>query len=606
MNLTNLHSQLIMHTQQTNESRTNCERLQDKISQIRDARAALDALREEHREQMRRAAEEAERIRQQQMAQKLEIMRKKKQEYLQYQREIALQRMHDQEREFIMRQEQMKFASANAGAVPPSQWNNGGSIPASGYYISNAAYAMPTQQQQQQPPPLPQAAMAPGGQYVQSNLPHEFAVEEGGHLLDVVQDEGLVVARQNVQIAFALLLEVRSTLDDHLLGADEGNVALELLAHPVLVHHQALGDEGVSGGGDLLRLRLDAELDQHLGGLLQPLLLALQRQQLLLQLLVVDGRHLDEEGDQRLHELALRVVGGHQLAVLLRGDRQVGGRGVEEDQVHLGALGQLQLHGHVEGEQRAEGVAHQVEGALLRRGEALHEGDEVLAGLLHAAEGVEGGRPVEADGRSLQVLGHHLEQGEGALDGRQEEDRTAGLLGHVVQQGEALSGQGDAESGEAVQFAGTPFSEPLLAPPAAAAPPSCPPISMRLPTRLLHLDAHQRVHAQLGEGAGGRQTGVVLDAQDVGDRLQQVLLVPGSALCLAFGAHQRAAHRLGRLEEAVEDGEAGGHSLGQRPADDHIIAAHVLRDDAHVADGAPLNGQAVQTGRPSQLTHALH
>ncbi|XP_017486367.1 PREDICTED: hepatocyte growth factor-regulated tyrosine kinase substrate-like [Rhagoletis zephyria] len=181
MNLTNLHSQLIMHTQQTNESRTNCERLQDKISQIRDARAALDALREEHREQMRRAAEEAERIRQQQMAQKLEIMRKKKQEYLQYQREIALQRMHDQEREFIMRQEQMKFASANAGAVPPSQWNNGGSIPASGYYISNAAYAMPTQQQQQQPPPLPQAAMAPGGQYVQSNLPHGSGMVNAHH-----------------------------------------------------------------------------------------------------------------------------------------------------------------------------------------------------------------------------------------------------------------------------------------------------------------------------------------------------------------------------------------------------------------------------------------
>lgn len=190
MNLTNLHSQLIMHTQQTNESRTTCERLQDKISQIRDARAALDALREEHREQLRRAAEEAERIRQQQMAQKLEIMRKKKQEYLQYQREIALQRMHEQEREFIMRQEQMKFASANPGAaVPPgvmapSQWsNNGGSIPASGYYISNAAYAMPTQQQQHQPGPAsgvpPQ--VAPSGQYVQSNLPHGSGMVNSHH-----------------------------------------------------------------------------------------------------------------------------------------------------------------------------------------------------------------------------------------------------------------------------------------------------------------------------------------------------------------------------------------------------------------------------------------
>jgi growth factor-regulated tyrosine kinase substrate len=50
---------------------------------VKDARAALDALREEYREKLRRQAEEAERIRQMQMAHKLEIMRKKKQEYLQ-------------------------------------------------------------------------------------------------------------------------------------------------------------------------------------------------------------------------------------------------------------------------------------------------------------------------------------------------------------------------------------------------------------------------------------------------------------------------------------------------------------------------------------------
>ena len=69
------------------------ERLQDKLTQGRDARAALDALREEHRERLRREAEEAERQRQMQMALKLEIMRKKKQEYLQYQRQLAMQRM---------------------------------------------------------------------------------------------------------------------------------------------------------------------------------------------------------------------------------------------------------------------------------------------------------------------------------------------------------------------------------------------------------------------------------------------------------------------------------------------------------------------------------
>lgn len=69
------------------------EGLQDKLTQARDARAALDALREEHRDRLRREAEEAERQRQMQMAHKLEIMRKKKQEYLQYQRQVAMQRM---------------------------------------------------------------------------------------------------------------------------------------------------------------------------------------------------------------------------------------------------------------------------------------------------------------------------------------------------------------------------------------------------------------------------------------------------------------------------------------------------------------------------------
>lgn len=55
------------------------EGLQDKLAQVRDARAALNALRDEHREKLRRAAEEAERQRQMQLAQKLEIMRQKKQ-----------------------------------------------------------------------------------------------------------------------------------------------------------------------------------------------------------------------------------------------------------------------------------------------------------------------------------------------------------------------------------------------------------------------------------------------------------------------------------------------------------------------------------------------
>lgn len=108
LNITAMHSQLLRYIQQHDDSRLYYEGLQDKLTQVKDARAALDALRDEHRDKLRRQAEEAERQRQLQMAHKLDIMRKKKQEYLQYQRQLALQRVQEQEREMQMRQEQQK------------------------------------------------------------------------------------------------------------------------------------------------------------------------------------------------------------------------------------------------------------------------------------------------------------------------------------------------------------------------------------------------------------------------------------------------------------------------------------------------------------------
>jgi len=93
MNLTSMHSQLLRHITEEEDRRIHFEGLQDKLAQLRDARAALDALRDEHRDKLRRHAEEQERIRQMQMAQKLDMMRQKKQEYLQYQRHLALQRI---------------------------------------------------------------------------------------------------------------------------------------------------------------------------------------------------------------------------------------------------------------------------------------------------------------------------------------------------------------------------------------------------------------------------------------------------------------------------------------------------------------------------------
>ncbi|XP_055593123.1 hepatocyte growth factor-regulated tyrosine kinase substrate isoform X2 [Uranotaenia lowii] len=118
MNLTSLHSRLLTFIKDMDDKRMWYEQLQDKLTQIKDSRAALDVLRQEHQEKLRRIAEEQERQKQLQMAQKLEVMRKKKQEYLQYQRQLALQRIQEQEREMQMRQEQQKAQYLMGSAFP--------------------------------------------------------------------------------------------------------------------------------------------------------------------------------------------------------------------------------------------------------------------------------------------------------------------------------------------------------------------------------------------------------------------------------------------------------------------------------------------------------
>lgn len=92
MNITAMHSQLLRYIQEHDDRRIHFERLQDKLTQVKDARAALDSLREEHSEKLRREAEEAERQKQLQMMLKLEIMRKKKQEFLQVRGKKTLRR----------------------------------------------------------------------------------------------------------------------------------------------------------------------------------------------------------------------------------------------------------------------------------------------------------------------------------------------------------------------------------------------------------------------------------------------------------------------------------------------------------------------------------
>ncbi|XP_062545837.1 hepatocyte growth factor-regulated tyrosine kinase substrate isoform X2 [Armigeres subalbatus] len=196
MNMTSLHARLLTFLKDMDDKRMWYEQLQDKLTQIKDSRAALDVLRQEHQEKLRRIAEEQERQKQLQMAQKLEIMRKKKQEYLQYQRQLALQRIQEQKREMELRQEQQKaqyrMGTAFPFMSPPNQGQPQGSpahvgvanypgygyqqIPAGGtithYGPPGSQPGMPPQMGQQLFSPQHGPQSMPGnGQFMGPNLP---------------------------------------------------------------------------------------------------------------------------------------------------------------------------------------------------------------------------------------------------------------------------------------------------------------------------------------------------------------------------------------------------------------------------------------------------
>ncbi|CAH1794150.1 unnamed protein product, partial [Owenia fusiformis] len=168
MTLNAMHPQLMEYVQQEEDSRAHYESLQDKLAQLRDAREALDALREDHMEKKRQEAEELERQRQIQMAHKLEIMRQKKQEYLEYQRQLALQRMQEQEREMQMRFEQQKQMTQmrqmqQYGSFQPQGYPAPGVGGYSSVEGSPQHYPQPQQGYQQPPvPPIANNQGAPG------------------------------------------------------------------------------------------------------------------------------------------------------------------------------------------------------------------------------------------------------------------------------------------------------------------------------------------------------------------------------------------------------------------------------------------------------------
>jgi len=167
MNVMTLHGKLVGLIQEEEDSRVRLEGLQDKMSQVRDATAALEALREEEAERRRLEAEELERQRQVQIQAKLEVMRKKKAEYLEYQRQLAMQRMAEQEREVQKKAEASKAAYMQQYGMymPPMQQP--------GYPYQHPGQVMHQQQSMMPPgavlgPPGPH----PGGH--QQPQPHMF------------------------------------------------------------------------------------------------------------------------------------------------------------------------------------------------------------------------------------------------------------------------------------------------------------------------------------------------------------------------------------------------------------------------------------------------
>ena len=107
------------------DQRTKQEIVQNKLVQIKEARAAVDALRLEHLEKIRMEAEEAKRQRQIQIAYKLQVMRAKKQEYEAQERQRALYELQQQEamRKFKIEEKRKQHQMYTAGGYATMNYN---------------------------------------------------------------------------------------------------------------------------------------------------------------------------------------------------------------------------------------------------------------------------------------------------------------------------------------------------------------------------------------------------------------------------------------------------------------------------------------------------
>ncbi|KAH8864512.1 Hepatocyte growth factor-regulated tyrosine kinase substrate [Schistosoma japonicum] len=119
--LNEMHPQLMNYKHYMEERRSYFEKLQDKLNQIREAREALDALRHDHAVRKQMEEQEAARIRQLQIMQKLEAMRQQKRDTLEYKLRMTLKQNMQYQQEYGMPQQPLtynveSFSSISTGA----------------------------------------------------------------------------------------------------------------------------------------------------------------------------------------------------------------------------------------------------------------------------------------------------------------------------------------------------------------------------------------------------------------------------------------------------------------------------------------------------------
>lgn len=145
LQLQHLHPKLLSYIKYQEDARGYYENLQDKLTQLKDAREALNALRHENYEKKKRELEEQERLRQMQIAQKLQYMRQQKQKYYLYQNQLNLQRLQEHEKEIQQRLLQQRDLVLQRDQQLFSTGMNPNQAPGMQYQDPSATYMNPNQ-----------------------------------------------------------------------------------------------------------------------------------------------------------------------------------------------------------------------------------------------------------------------------------------------------------------------------------------------------------------------------------------------------------------------------------------------------------------------------